>query len=237
MRVKIIPHGALRHTWPTDFECEAETAYEAVTALTCQFNLGRPSPTERWTVALVGHDTEVALHCPLRSPELHIVPAFVGGGGGNGGFMKIALGAVLIAVSFVIPAGWAAAGFALNTAAFNLGASLVLGGILEMISPAPKSNTAPTNNRSEYLGAPKNTTASGTPIQIGYGRFAVYGHFLSFNIETDPAPVKLASDSQGTSTDYRRGDDAYGYRVDSGEGGPADGDPDPNPGGFGETPS
>lgn len=213
MRVKIIPHGILRRFWPTDFECEAATPYEAMNALTSQFKLGGPAPGQKWTVALAGYPTQVSLRCPLASNELHVMPALVGGGGG--GFFKVILGAVLVAVSFIPGLGqatWAA----LPTALFSFGSSLVLGGILEFLTPAPKNNTPTTQAKAEYLGPPKNTTASGTPIPIGYGRFAVYGQFLSFNIESDPAPVTLANEpSPPTSTDYRQG--SGDYRYDAGE--------------------
>lgn len=215
MLVKIIPHGALRATWPTDFEVEASTPYEAMNALCSQFQLGAPAPGKRWVVSLVGYSTDVSLRCPLSSPELHVVPSLLGGGGG-GGFFKILIGAVLVAASFLLPGSQ---GFMATLASgmFSMGASLVLGGILELLTPAPKKDTpTQSEDKTQYLGAPRNTTSSDTPIPIAYGRFALYGHYLSFNIEADIGSLDLTGETH-TSTEVRYGVED-GMRWDSGEG-------------------
>lgn len=154
----------------------------------------------QWIVRLLGHNSQASLYSPLRVAELHVVPEFSGGGGG---FVKIVIGAVLIAAAVVATylTGGAASpllAMAISTA-FGLGISLVLGGLLELLSPAPK-NTANQNLQSVYLGAPQNTTAIGTFIPIGYGRFPVYGQILSFALEADPTILDTTGRQMSTVT-------------------------------------
>src|SRR5690606_15604493 len=104
--------------------------------------------------------------------EIHLVPEL--SGGKSGGFVKIALGAVLIAASFamtgpILPALY---GGISASAVFWGGVTLVLGGLLELISPAPKMDTKTSQDpeASKYLGTPQNTTRAGTRIPLLYGR-------------------------------------------------------------------
>jgi len=184
MRVKIILHGHLRKVWPHGFECEAATPAQAMNAYVTMNNLAPFSAREKWIVEVLDHPTVAALHSPLRFPELHIVPAFSGGGG----FVKIAIGVVLIVAAIVTQQYYSLPFVA--SALFAMGTSLALSGVMELLSPTPK--LTPINNNdtaSKYLGSPPNTTAIGTPIAIGYGRYLWSGQFLSFNLESDPAPV------------------------------------------------
>lgn len=188
MRVKIIPHGALRDTWPTGFECEAETAHEAIRAMESQHDL-----KGQHTVRLVGYDTQPSLYCPLRGPELHVVPEFSGGGG----FLKIVIGVVIVVATIVLLAygqAWAVSGI-------GIGVSLIFGGILELLTPAPKITPGAVNVESRYLGNVKNTVKVGTTCPIGYGRYPNYGHYVSFGVASNPsaevASAKAKRQAQG----------------------------------------
>ena len=134
-----------------------------------------------WQVRIVGCPSEASLYSPVQKPELHIVPDFSGGGG----FVKILIGVVLIAVAVFVPGLGTIGGIGVAGLLFSFGTTLVLGGILELITPAPKTNVSTLVPGSQYLGAPQNTVAANTPIPIGFGRFAVSGQFLSFNVEAD----------------------------------------------------
>lgn len=89
---------------------------------------------------------------------------------------------------------------------------MALGGILSMLTQ-PKSPTTATSNSNPdttpYLGAPQNTTAIGTPIPIGYGRFKVYGQIVSADIEAVDCALTyttVATVPTGTAVSYH----AYG---------------------------
>lgn len=201
MRVTIVPHGELCSVWPRGIELEADTVREAVSGYQRVCALKAPAPNGRWLVRVEGYDSPQSLVSPLTTNELHVYPVFDGAGGGGGGsFFKIVIGVVLIATAVALgPTSWAVAGFGAGiigptTAGIvaGLGSSLILGGVMEMISPAPKLNTGGPIEQSEgsqYLGQPKNTAKVGTRIPIAVGRVKIYGHILSFDAEADPRGV------------------------------------------------
>lgn len=168
----------------------ADTIAEAITAVTRQIKtlqpvLGRP----RQSFQIVDCDQFSEMTKPSDMQEIHLVPSFTGGKG-NGGFIQIVLGAVLIAASFIPGLNVALVGsVTLSGMLFSMGMSLALGGVLAMMSPAPKrDSTLDTGfvgdpEQSKYLGSPKNTVAIGTRIPVGYGRHRVSGHFISFDIQ------------------------------------------------------
>ena len=187
MRTKIILHGSFRDACPiSEFECEADTPIQAVRALTSQIKIVNPSFNAQWELCVVDCDTIAALYSPLTMPELHLVPSFAGAGGVG----KIIVGAVLVVAAIVIYAAgwWTGVGAIVGTMLLSMGLSLIMGGILELMTPAPKKQPNGPDP-SNYLGSPMNTTAVGTPIPIGYGRYLVYGQYLSVGLEADPAPV------------------------------------------------
>jgi len=202
-RKRIHLHGYLADLYkgpPPEFE--AESAAEAIYAFTRQTKAFNVKPHQsKHCVRVVGFDNVSLLAHPTDVEDIHIVPDFSGGGGGGGGFLKIAIGALLIAAAFIpgmqglvlIEATASTAAITGASVAFSLGLSLVLGGLMEIMSPAPKreSSGGPQAEAaaSRYLGGPKNTTRIGTRIGILYGRGQVYGHILSFDTVAKQVPV------------------------------------------------
>ncbi|MFN4275357.1 MAG: hypothetical protein ACK4FJ_03580 [Ferrovibrio sp.] len=200
-RKRVILHGYLADLYRGPLpEFEAESAAEAIYAFTMQTKALNPKPgQQRHCVRVVGFEDPGLLFHPTEVEDIHLVPDFSGGGGGNGGFFKIVLGAVLVVAAFASAGGSLAAmvkagalsGTGLLT---SLGMSLMLGGVMELISPAPKRDTGGIGPQadvpaSRYLGAPKNTVKIGTRIILAYGRNQVYGHFLSFDINAKQIPT------------------------------------------------
>lgn len=102
----------------------------------------------------------------------------------SSGMAMGALGGSALSASAFMSTGTMLTGLAANMA-IGLGTSLIIGGVMQMLSPSPKvSANASDPEASKYLGAPGNTTALGTYIPIGYGKFKVSGHYISFNIST-----------------------------------------------------
>jgi len=151
---------------------------------------------------------------------ISITPVLAGASGGTG---KILAGIGLVAVSFLLPgaglfgttsifgasaagagAGFAAvAGTALGTAFSAIGASLVLGGVAQMISPKPPAigsiasfggsggigggtNTSPINDpralQSYNFNGIQNTSTQGVPIPVVYGKAFVGSVVLSAGV-------------------------------------------------------
>ena len=188
-----------------------DTIAEAIKALGQQVKALRPIPGQARPVYDVVCDGVVTVEDLFKVTdhdirEVHLVPAMCGGGGKGGVFAAIGIGILLIAVAWWNPAalvGLAAllpAGVSATGMLFSLGLSLVLGGILQLMSaPTPNAEgttvassdtTDPATSR--YLGSPKNTTKIGTRVNIFFGENKVPGHFLSFNIDT----------SEGIDTPY-----------------------------------
>jgi predicted phage tail protein len=107
--------------------------------------------------------------------EVRIVP--VVSGGKRAGILQTIIGAVIFVASFFVPGmqGWGQ----------SLGASLVLGGVMQMLSPQSsglKQSAAPENLPSYAFGSAKNTTASGNPVPICIGRRRWGGAIISASI-------------------------------------------------------
>jgi len=123
---------------------------------------------------------------------------------GAGGFGKILLGIGLIALSFAFPgagafAAFSAAGTAGTTAGTLtaignsislIGASMVLGGVAQLISPpvsmAMKADD-PRKLQSYSFSGIQNTSVQGTPIPCVYGKMFVGSILLSASIATTDA--------------------------------------------------
>lgn len=178
------------------------------------------------------------LQLPIGSNDLILTPVIAGSIGGSTG--KILAGVGLIAASLAFPGGGLfggtvfgflggpAASAALlttaGTAISAIGASLVLGGVSQMISPqptiptlgsnrlgsgeasstdGPQSVTRGTDGRQSYAytGA-ANTVGVGATIPVAYGEVLIGSHLLSATVEvTDESdPLKTAIRNPGQDT-------------------------------------
>lgn len=168
-------HGPLKKLCPEPVEFICDTVAEAIEAISKQI----PAFKSRPKVSVVGFETVDSLYKTTDIEDIHITPALVFGK--KRGLVQTVIGAVLIAASILMPGlpTWAA------TALFMAGVSLTTGGIVQMLTPVPTVDTVQSEEeeRSKYLGTPRNTTRIGTPIPILYGKRRVGGHILSFNID------------------------------------------------------
>jgi predicted phage tail protein len=142
------------------------------------------------------------LHYPMAQTEcIRIIPVIAGAGGAAA---KIGIGIALIAVSFLLPGAGifgttslfgvsAAQGGAvlagLGSAISAVGASLVLGGVAQLISPTPKisSGEDSTNDprKSYSFSGIQNVTRQGVPVPIVYGEIIVGSVVISAGINTE----------------------------------------------------
>ena len=121
------------------------------------------------------------IHFPTGQSDIKIVPVISGQGRGFG---RIILGAALIGLTFAtggasltfaqVPLANAGAltgiafsgGFAKAT--FAIGASLVLGGVSQMLTPIPEAPSEETPNSFQF-NSPVNTSVAGLPVPVLYG--------------------------------------------------------------------
>lgn len=195
-RVKVKLHGYLKDLYPHDLELTGFSVSEIINGMCKVTKAFNPVNGQPHVLKVVGFDTKESLFTPIpaNQNEIHVIPAMIGG---KSGFFKVIIGAVLIAASFAFPATMALSlGSGLGTIGsmfFNFGFSLLLGGLLEMVSPQPKAdkfgNSAADPEASKYLAATANTTRIGTRIPLAYGTNMVYGHYLSFDVDAKDVAV------------------------------------------------
>ncbi|SUG90994.1 tail protein [Salmonella enterica subsp. enterica] len=98
--------------------------------------------------------------CPPGA-VIHIVPRLAGAQ--SGGVFQAVLGAALIAVAWWNPAGWL--GAAAVSGMYMTGASMILGGVAQMLAPKPKmSEMRQTDNgrQNTYFSSLDNMVATVT---------------------------------------------------------------------------
>ena len=186
MRVKVFLHGHLKEKIGTDFVCtEAKTAYEVLKSLSVRYRkfLKAPLDLGKWKVKLKDYDTKEKLLGRIRHNVLHLYPEFKTAK--SAGVTQIVVGALLIVAAIIMPASvalWGSYTLSAATVAYT-GASLILSGVLTLML-APKMDTGDSDTKDKYLGAGEHTTAAGTRIPFGYGKYKIAGHYISYNISS-----------------------------------------------------
>ena len=187
------------------FKADVSSAAEAVRFLVANYPELHSHMREQYYRVRVGSHplTSEELHHPTGMQVIRIAPVLAGAGS-NGGLSQILIGAALIGLSFVsFGAGTAfagmgaafsgaAAGFG-STALFSIGASLVLGGVAQLISPVP---AIPTGKDSEQdprktysFSGIQQTSRQGIPVPIVYGETIVGSIVISAGIDTEKVSV------------------------------------------------
>lgn len=176
----ILLYGQLRQFGRT-FRISVRTPVEAVRALCVQV-----PGFERFLSNAKSRGIEFAVFrekTNLREKELgfagdgdiRIAPVITGSK--RGGVLQTVIGAVLIAVSFFT--FWAPP---VSAGLFASGVGMVAGGVIQMLSPQAsglKTSAAPENTPGYAFGSAKNTTASGNPVPLCYGKRRVGGAIIS----------------------------------------------------------
>jgi len=166
------------------------------------------------------------LRLPIGQYDLIVAPVIAGSGGGVG---RILIGVALVAGAFftggaTIGLLGLAAPVAVSTAIGAIGASLILGGVSQLLSPqptignlgsnrlgsgdslstdGPQSVTRGTDGRQSYAytGA-ANTVGVGATIPVAYGEVLIGSQLLSANVDvTDESdPLRNAIKTPGPET-------------------------------------
>ena len=112
--------------------------------------------------------------------DIRIAPVITGSK--RAGALQTIIGAVLIVVGLVITGGSFGTMAPFGSALIMMGGSMVLGGVIQMLSPQAgglKTSAAPENTPGYAFGSAKNTTASGNPVPLCYGKRRVGGAIIS----------------------------------------------------------
>lgn len=127
-----------------------------------------------------------------RGGEVYRITAITEGSK-RGGVLQIVIGAVaLVAAYFTAGASLTALGLsasaaaATTTALTGLGLSMMLGGVVQLLTPQPKYNvgsSSSADNKPNYaFGAPVNTVAMGYPVPVLFGEREIGGAIISAGI-------------------------------------------------------
>jgi len=164
---------------------EVATTAEAVRFLLANWpQLEGHMSTQHYRVSVGDWElTEDELGHPIGQQEIKFVPVVTGAGATG----RIIAGVALVALSFIPGfAAWAGpTAYALIT---GVGASLVLGGVAELLTPTPKVPQGPDTQddprKSYSFSSIQNTSRAGTPVPIVFGRCIVGSVVVSGGVDT-----------------------------------------------------
>lgn len=162
--------------------------------------------SEGWyQIRIAGEDvSEETLSARLHEPlspgaVIHIVPRMEGAK--NSGLFQVIAGAALIVASFIPGlnvAVWAGMAATWSSLAFSIGASLMLGGVAQMLTPKPHSPSmhhADNGKQNVYFSSLDNMIAQGNPLPILYGEMLVGSRRISQSLSTrdESTPEKVVN--------------------------------------------
>ncbi|MEX3733303.1 tail assembly protein [Escherichia coli] len=116
---------------------------------------------------------------PITGEVIRIVPVIIGSK--KAGLIQTILGAVLVIASIWMPG----LSIAASNMMFAAGASITLGGVVQMLSPQATglASKQSSDNRASYaFGGVTNTAAQGYPVPLLYGRRRIGGAIISAGI-------------------------------------------------------
>ncbi|WLG43222.1 tail assembly protein [Pseudomonas sp. FP1740] len=124
--------------------------------------------------------------------ELRIVPVI--SGSKSGGLFQTVLGVVLIVVGVVVTALSGGSASPVGAALISTGIAMTIGGVLQMLSPTPKTpsqqDQAVTENKPSYLfNGAFNSTQQGLPVPIVYGQMLVGSSVIAIGTWSEALPV------------------------------------------------
>jgi predicted phage tail protein len=135
------------------------------------------------------------LHLPIGQQEtISIIPVMAGAGATG----RIIAGVLLVAVAIAFPligatAAQVAAGMTISAVSANIalvGASLIIGGVAQLLTPIPKIGGAEDDPRESYsFSGVQNVSRQGVPVPIVYGEMIVGSIVISAGISTDKVEV------------------------------------------------
>lgn len=182
-------YGKLGARFGRRFELAVASPAEAIQALCVQLNGFRRELLESKDkgvayAVFVGKRNlaKEELELPPGRGEIRIAPVLVGSK--RGGILQTIIGAVLVVVGAVV----SYFGGGLGAPLMKFGAAMMLGGVIQMLSPQPAGLSArdsPENGASYNFNGAVNTSAQGNPVPLLYGEMIVGSAVISGGIYTE----------------------------------------------------
>ena len=179
------------------FELDVATPAEAIRALCSNF-----PGLQKWIIdseqdgvgfkvkvgkESIGEDNLEELHFPWSERDVFsITPVLTGAGRGWG---KVLIGVLLVAGAMYFGVAGGKLGLEIGAGAAKVmtqvGISMTLYGVAEMLSPVPKMPDDPEQLQSFSFSGVVNTSKIGTPVPIAYGRLFVGSSVISSGLDVD----------------------------------------------------
>ena len=178
--ITVLLYGHLRKKFGKFHRFDIRTPAEAIQALAANFKdfrkqlLDHNVPGYHVIVGKRDSRTEHTLTLPADD-VIRIVPAVAGH---KNGVLQTVLGIVLIVVG----------AFMENPQIVAVGVSMTLGGVVQLLSPAPKTKgpaERPENLPSYGFDGATNTSAQGNPVPLFYGEGIVGSQVVSIGLSTE----------------------------------------------------
>ncbi|AUH51260.1 phage tail protein [Chromobacterium sp. ATCC 53434] len=112
--------------------------------------------------------------------DILIMPVIVGASAG----VRFLAGAAILAFSWWNPLYWSAAAV---TAGYGVGASMMIGGAIQLLTPIPKQPDwqAKDGKPNYWFNGAQQTSAQGLPIPIGVGTMLIAGTVISAGVSVE----------------------------------------------------
>jgi predicted phage tail protein len=145
---------------------------------------------QHYRVSIGTYDIDLEeLHHPAGAAPISFVPVVAGAGAVG----RILIGVALIAASFFFPAAAGATAAlkigastftAFGASVFFLGASLLLTGVAQLLTPTPKISQDEGDPRKSFsFSGIQNTSRAGVPVPVVYGETLVGSVVISAGID------------------------------------------------------
>lgn len=176
-------YGPMRTRFGREYELNVSSPAEAIRALCVQVPgfkkyLNDAKEAGLTFAIFIGkrNITKDGLHDPVGSDEIRIAPIIEGSK--RGGVLNTIIGVVLIVVGVIVTGMTFGGAAPIGGALINLGIGMVIGGVVQMLSPQPKGLGAkddPDNQPSYSMNGAVNTAAQGNPVSLLYGGPLIVG--------------------------------------------------------------
>lgn len=184
---KIKIYGALaKFIGQRVLEADVATAAEAVRFLLANWpELEAHMNDQHYRISVGTYDLNLEeLHHPAGAAPISFVPVIAGAGAVG----RIIAGVALLAAAIFIPGFAAWAGPTAYALIISAGASLVLGGVAQLLTPMPTvpqgADTQDDPRKSYSFSGIQNTSRQGVPVPIVYGETVVGSVVISAGIDT-----------------------------------------------------
>lgn len=197
-------YGSLKQ-FGSDFRLDCQTPAEVIHALTSQIPKLRQFIQQGLFTVRVGRDyfdnryLEKGLSQKLKDDStVHFTPTLKGSK--RGGLFGVITGVALIAGALALgPLGFSVIGANAAWMVGGLGASMLLGGVAQMLTKIPSMSTGKDADKKQSTSFSNlsNMAAQGRPMPLAYGRIRVGSLIISQGVETMDIERQPPADKKG----------------------------------------